>query len=188
MSWKDVAKKSPIIYSINAKIKSSKLKYSSVKLAKSYDAKTSKMGLEYNTDKAIADFKSRHHALNSSFKIGDGKRLNVFWVGSNQSQDESGFLQSLKRLTNVTVFRSFNGEYGSWDGEINGNISASFEEVRAFNSRALLEQISIAHNDQRIDFLFGQMWAHRLTKECLSKVRSMGIPTINISMDDRLPP
>jgi len=51
----------------------------------------------------------------------------------------------------------------------------------------LLKQIGQAHSKGGVDLLIGQMWANRISKEALSKVQEMGIPVINIAMDDRLP-
>ena len=33
----------------------------------------------------------------------------------------------------------------------------------------------------------GQMWSNCISKKSLMRVQSMGIPTINISMDDKIP-
>ena len=59
--------------------------------------------------------------------------------------------------------------------------------MRRLNDEALIEQVSRAQADGSIDFLIGQMWAHIFSEGTLLKVRELGIPIINIAMDDRLP-
>ena len=59
--------------------------------------------------------------------------------------------------------------------------------MREDNDSALIEQVKNSHKNQKIDILIGQMWSHIFSKDILSKVSALGIPIINIAMDDRLP-
>jgi spore maturation protein CgeB len=187
MNWKETAKKWPLMYWINAKLKCYELKQGLARFALEYNFKAAVSGFNYDADKAIDEFKRRHRRYCPAFIPAPLGSLRVFWVGTNQDQDESGFLQALHRLAKVTVFHNIEGEYGSWSGKATVSGSSSFEEIRRANDETLLEQVVQAHSEERIDLLLGQMWASLISKESLAKVQAMGIPVINISMDDRLP-
>lgn len=183
MSWKEIAKKSLLLYRINAKLKGYELKRDLAKLAQDYESKATASGFRYDAAKVVGDFKCRHRHYRPDFAPVPLGALRVFWVGANQSQDESGFLQALHRLCKVTVFQNVEGKYGFWYG----NFSTPFAEIRRANDEALLKQIGRTHAEGGIDLLIGQMWAGQISKEALSKVQAMGVPVINIAMDDRLP-
>jgi spore maturation protein CgeB len=187
MSWRDVAKRSRWLYWINAKIKCFKLKYALASLARSYQAKAAVSGISYEPNKAVEEFKRRHRRLRPAYKPATKNDLRIFWVGTNQSQDESGFLQALNRIADVTVFRNIDGNYGIWGGDTTDGKISTLSEIRQANDSALLIQVEQAHAAGELDLLLGQMWASRVSKEALTKVQAMGIPVINIAMDDRLP-
>ena len=92
-------------------------------------------------------------------------------------------MQALEKCGNVTNFVNKNGSYGPIY-EVKG---LHWLQVRRLNDEALIEQVSRAQADGYIDFLIGQMWAHIFSEDTLLKVRELGIPIINIAMDDRLP-
>jgi spore maturation protein CgeB len=183
MNWKEFAKKLSILRSINAKLKCYKLKRNQANLARDYDAKASNRGVDYSEDQAINEFKNRHISRCPGHSPAALGALRVFWVGTNQSQDESGFLQALHRIAKVTVFHNIEGEYGIWSG----NEATSLAEIRQANDQELMKQIEEARSKDGVDVLLGQMWAGRISKEVLVQVQELGIPVINIAMDDRLP-
>lgn len=183
MSLREFLKKWPPLYRINARLKCYELKRDLARLAQHYESRATFSGFRYSADKVVADFKSRHLKYHPDFAPVPLGALRVFWVGANKSQDETGFLQALRRLCSVTVLQNFEGEYGLWDA----NSSTPFAEIRRANDEALLKQIGRIHADRGIDLLLGQMWADKISKEALFKVQAMGIPVINIAMDDRLP-
>lgn len=187
MNWKETAKEWPPLYWINAKLKCYELKRDQSRLKREYEAKAASSGFSYGEDKAIEEFKRRHRCYQPGYVAAPLGSLRVFWVGTNKDQDESGFLQALHRLANVTVFHNIEGKYGIWSGNATALGSSTFAEIRQINDEVLLKQIAQAHAEEGVDVLLGQMWASRISKESLARVQAMGIPVINISMDDRLP-
>lgn len=187
MNWKETAKKFPLLYWINAKLKCYQLKRDLARLAREYEFKAAVGGFSYVAEKAVEEFKHRHRHYCPDFVPRVPGELRVFWVGTNRSQDESGFLQALHRVCNVKVFHNIQGEYGIWGGNVTVAGVPTFAEIRQANDDALLQQIGQAHAVGGVDVLLGQMWASLISKEALAKVQRMGIPVINIAMDDRLP-
>jgi spore maturation protein CgeB len=55
------------------------------------------------------------------------------------------------------------------------------------NDACLLEQIQEFSRGGGVSVLMGQMWANFISAEALQRVQAMGIITVNVSMDDRLP-
>jgi len=184
---KNIAKQIGFLNWINSEIKSRKLKKNLFKLGRKYLLEAERKGFNYSASTVIENFKNEHKKNAPNFVAKDIGSLRVFWVGSNLNQDESGFLQSLKRLTDVTVFHNFKGHYGTWSGQGVELDALTFEHIRKVNDKELIEQVSKAYKMGGIDVLIGQMWAHRVSKEALLSVKNLGIPVINISMDDRLP-
>jgi spore maturation protein CgeB len=187
MNWKETAKRCGLLNWLNARLKSSKFKRDWAELSNDYRKRAVKLGFSYDSDLAIGKFKYWHQAHAPEFTASTRGSLRVFWVGSNLNQDESGFLQALRRLADVTVFHNFEGHYGTWSGQGIELDTLTFDHIRKVNDKELIEQVSRAHEMGGIDVLIGQMWAHRVSKEALLSVKNMGIPVINISMDDRLP-
>ena len=187
INWKEIFKKFAPLYWLNARIKGYKLKRDLGRLSIDYQRKAITSNINYSEDKTVADFKSRLELKYPNFTPASSGSLRIFWVGTNRDQDESGFIQALQQLASVTVFYNHKGLYGTWGGNAMSSSSNNFEETRKANDDSLLNQVMKAHAEEGIDVLVGQMWAHRISKEALGKVQSMGIPVINISMDDRLP-
>jgi spore maturation protein CgeB len=187
INWKEIFKKFAPLYWLNARIKAYKLKRDLARLACEYESKAASSGFSYDAEKAVDEFKRCHQRYRHGYAPVPYGALRVFWVGTHQSQDESGFLQALNRLAKVTVFHNIEGKYGIWSGNATALGSSTFAEIRRTNDETLLKQVVQAHADEGIDVLLGQMRAGLVSKEVLAKVQAMGIPVINISMDDRLP-
>jgi len=109
--------------------------------------------------------------------------LRVFWVGANYEQDRSGLLPSLASFGSVEVFSAREGTYGP----VYPTYVPYDRDTAQLNSRALTAQVLAAHRDRPIDVLIGQMWRSLYTADALSTIQGMGIATVNISWDDRLP-
>jgi glycosyltransferase involved in cell wall biosynthesis len=187
MNLKEIAKKSALLYWVNAKLKCYQLKRDLARLTCEYSTKARARKFVYDAQEAVAEFKRRHQLYCPKFSPRAPGDLRVFWVGTNQSQDESGFLQALQRICTVTVFTNIEGEYGIWSGNPKAAKVPSFAEIREANAETLLRQVTRAQEEGGVDVLLGQMWAWLIPKEALMRVQAMGIPVINISMDDRLP-
>jgi len=187
MIWKTYAKKCQLLNWINARLKCFQLKRGLARLTREYGRKSAITGFQYNAAQAVEEFKRRHRQRCPHFTPPARGQLHIFWVGTTQSQDESGFLQALCRVAKVTVFHNINGKYGIWTGESNTGEVPSFDDIRRANDECLLSQIKQANASDGINLLLGQMWANLTSKEALQEVQCMGIPVVNIAMDDRLP-
>ena len=179
---KKILKATKIGFAINAKLKAYLLQKSLEKLQHFYNKKIEKANFSYSPKNSLEAFKTSLTRHNSEFKSKPSGDLRVFWVGASHAQDNSGYLQSLRRLCKVTVYYDASGAYG-----INGQSGQSFDDVRASNDSTLLQKVKKAHSYGGIDILLGQMWAHLISPDTLLQIQKMGIPVINIAMDDRLP-
>ncbi|WP_214362260.1 CgeB family protein [Denitromonas iodatirespirans] len=104
----------------------------------------------------------------------------VFYLGTDEFQDRSGFLQALSRYADVRVFTREDGAYGQNDPRP--------PEIRipAITARLLALLESHAAEGWTPDVLMGQTWASVIDPDVLSVVRQRwGALIINISMDDR---
>ena len=182
-AFKDKLKKLKPFYAINAMIKSFQLKLDLSSLTHSYDKKYKAEVINFDEHSIINTFKRRHKELQPAYFPKKRGELNIFWVGASEAQDRSGFLQALNRLGQVTEFWNRDGQYGPIY-ELGGY---SWLQVREINDSALIEQVKQAQLKGTIDILIGQMWSHIFSEEALLKIRELGIPIINIAMDDRLP-
>lgn len=186
LQLRDRLKKVKLLLSLNSAWRARQLKSGLKRLRHLYSKAAAAQGIEYHEDVALAIASNNlQRKINLPYPI--SRRLKVFWVGANRDQDHSGFLQALKRLCNVTCFFNFNGEYGLWYKNRHGRVKTYDPTIVALNDSALLEQVELTNNLTGIDILMGQMWANYISVEALSRIRTMGIPVINVSMDDRLP-
>ncbi|MBT0962315.1 glycosyltransferase [Denitromonas sp. IR12] len=104
----------------------------------------------------------------------------MFYLGTDEFQDRSGFLQALSRYADVRVFTREDGAYGQNDPRP--------PEIRipAITARLLALLESHAAEGWTPDVLMGQTWASVIDPDVLSVVRQRwGALIINISMDDR---
>lgn len=109
-------------------------------------------------------------------------RLRIFLFGGNEAQDKTGFYQALDNLGELIVFKNLMGGYGP------ENDGTPFKKIFIeHNEKALLQQLKEENEKGQIDILIGQMWAHRISEKALKIAQAMGIITINVAMDDRLP-
>lgn len=180
---KDRLKKFHFLYALNAQLKAFQLKRGLRALKRHYDKRYRDEAVRYNEEAAVISFKERHLQLQPKFSSKKPGELKIFWVGAHEAQDKSGFLQSLSKFGQVSKFRNKDGVYGP-HYEIPG---LSWLQVREANDDALISQVTSAHLQGAVDILIGQMWAHIYSESALLKIRALGIPVINIAMDDRLP-
>jgi spore maturation protein CgeB len=175
----------PVAFKLNAFLKARQLKYRQDKLNQKYNSRIRNHGFQYSREISIDAFHER-----ISFQKYKKKRfgdLGIFWVGANRDQDESGFLQALRRCGEVYEFKNAHDGYGLWYSDSLGKVRVFDKEIVKLNDRCLLKQVSSLLNENKIDILIGQMWANYVSVECLQSIQKLGVPVINISMDDRLP-
>ena len=113
--------------------------------------------------------------------------LRIFWAGTSEAQDRSGFLQSLEKFGNVTAMTAAGGAHGFVSASPKDPSILLDDDLRKVNSRMLLEQVERQSSVSKVDVLMGQMWANYISPDALRTIQSWGIATINVSMDDMLP-
>lgn len=123
----------------------------------------------------------------SSASINHPKKINVtvnkiLWIGGNYDQDHSGFIQSLKNFAEVVTYTNIDGKYGLLKQPKNSK-KIIFDDIRDIHKKSILNLVK----NENIDLVMGQMWASTIDPEMLIEIRGMGIPCINIAMDDKLP-
>jgi hypothetical protein len=94
-----------------------------------------------------------------------------------------GFFQGLQRLGDVHTYINAHGKYG-----INPprGLKLSLHEHQQC-SQHLYESVLEANQVKPIDFVIGTFTAPSVSLEALRAIRGLGIPIINIAMDDMLP-
>ncbi len=177
----------PFIAAVNSKVKARQLSTGLKHLAAYYKSQAEKHSFQYQDQAAVDEFQRRQLKLNPGCGPKKSGNLRIFWVGANRDQDESGFLQALRRIGTVIEFHNWKGSYGQWYWDSLGRVQVYDPAITALNDHALKSQIEIALKDGAIDLIMGQMWANYISKEALAWVRGHSIPVVNISMDDRLP-
>lgn len=140
--------------------------------------------ISYSRTKIITNFKL---GIKNQINFDTSDKLRVFWVGTDESQDYSGFLQALNKLFYVVNFTNSDGTYGL---KKNSGINSpdSIKKLSEVNGNELIEQLDRQINYfGNFDLLIGQMLGNNISNSSLDYVKSKGIKIINISMDDRLP-
>lgn len=183
---KVIAKKISLLVAVNKIIKARKIKYELKRLHAYYLHQALELGISYDENHAWSVAKSRMKDIWGKMPVLD-KKIRIFWVGANRDQDESGFLQALRKIATVTEFHNWTGSYGQWYWDESGQVQVFDRNIVDLNDKELVNQVKLAKEKDGIDILMGQMWANYISKEALARIRSYGIPVINISMDDRLP-
>ena len=179
-------KKIPLFFNLNSMLKAKQLENDIAKLRERYNQRVSQEKYSYTKKEQIKNFKERlQHLCPNKFPKKESC-LNILWVGSLQSQDESGFIQGLKEMGHVVSFWAGANQYGIYSTLNAKSKFLSFEEMRAFNDQKIIEKVQ--HQKKvGLDLVIGQLWAHLVSPETISAIRKLGIPVINVSMDDRLP-
>jgi len=109
-------------------------------------------------------------------------RLNIFFVGTYYDHEMQGFYQGLQELGDVYTYTNAHGRYG-----INAprGMKFSLHEHQQW-CQHLYESVFKAHQFRSIDFVIGTFTAPSVPLETLLAIRRLGIPIINIAMDDML--
>lgn len=104
----------------------------------------------------------------------------IFFMGTDEQQDKSGFVQALQRVAQVEVFTRDDGGWGQ-------NDPAPYAARRLRNTQRLWTLISeLAAKAWVPDVLLMQSWGCLVQPEMFSRIRNtFGTAIINIAMDDR---
>jgi hypothetical protein len=184
---KEHLRRLPAVAAANRIIKARRLRAGLAHLSAHYGELAAERRVSYDEDAAWAECQRRVRSVQMLAPQGFRDRPRVFWVGANRDQDESGFLQALRRVASVIEFRNWKGGYGQWYWDSFGRVQVFDPYITALNDSALMKQVKAAVQDGGVDLLMGQMWANYVSAGALGRVRELGVPIVNISMDDRLP-
>lgn len=107
-------------------------------------------------------------------------RPRVFFMGTDEQQDKSGFVQALQRVADVEVFTREDGAWGQ-------NDPAVYELRRKRNTQRLWALVSeLSARGWTPDFLLTQTWGCLVEPGMFSRIRkAFGSLIVNIAMDDR---
>ena len=168
---KEYLRKNPVVYAINSRLKSMQLRAQYQKTMQHYTVIASAV----STAKRWQALSDRMRAL---FDL--GRRGRVLFVGTDEQQDGSGFVQALERSVELTLFRHADGSYGQ-------NHRGDWEVRVARNSARLRELMAeSAARDAVPDIVLMQSWASYMSPAVLSELRARyGCLVFNIAMDDR---
>jgi len=164
-------KRNSFIFKVNSFVKSEIVKYRYKKIVNSYKTKVQTYSLEELL--ILKGFDG-----NWSNKFVD-RKPRIFYLGTDEFQDKSGFLQALEKFSILTYFTREDGGYGQYKNGTN---------VIKCNSKRLFNLFSQAEENQNTpDILLMQTSAWRIGLDTLIKLKNKykEIKIINISMDDR---
>lgn len=104
----------------------------------------------------------------------------VFFMGTDEQQDKSGFLQALERVADVRCFTRDDGSWGQ-------NDPAPYAARRERNTQRLWTLLAdLTQQGWRADVLLIQTWGCLIDPAVLSRIReTYGTQICNVSMDDR---
>lgn len=110
------------------------------------------------------------------------KSGNVLYVGTDEMQDKSGFIQELSKVYNVYLFTKDDGSYGQYHEYIHGNLLGPNSNTNRLER--ILEELS--HQNIKIDFVLMQSWGRLWDVERLINLKlNYAFKMYNICMDDR---
>jgi spore maturation protein CgeB len=174
----------PLVYRANAYLKAAATRRALARLSDQYTASARDNGRAADERTVIRWVRER--LKDRDVRRPGGARLRIFWVGSNFPQDDSGFLQALRTFGEVQTFQNAEGGYGLLFHGKTGQVKTYDARLVERNDQELLKQVGRAVETGGCDLLMGQMWANYLSAAALRRVQQMGIPTVNVAMDDRL--
>jgi hypothetical protein len=174
-TFKEKLKQIPLLCSANAALKSAKVKRTYEKVQKDYEKLALQKAIIYDESTIPDQVKIREGKLGSHNPRLKGE-LRILYVGTDAEQDFGGIIQGLLKFGEVILFEHKPGKYGQQ------LYSDKRENVPEINGARLLE---IVNGSGSIDAIIGQMWAFTMDGDSLKKVRHVGVPVINLAMDDR---
>lgn len=168
---KNYLKKNSFVFNVNSFVKSEVVKYRYKKIVNFYKKKIQTSSLE-----ELLLLKGFDRNWSNNFK---DRKPSIFYLGTDEFQDKSGFLQALNKFAVVTFFTKKDGSYGQYK---NKKYSALLNSEWLFE---LFEQLEF--KNKLPDILLMQTWAWRIDVNSLLKLKEKyeNLKVINISMDDR---
>ena len=168
---KNYLRQNAMAYAVNSHMKSVQLK-----------TRYQKTLLHYTSISSNASLAEHWVRLRRNIEAlpGFGCGVRVLFVGTDEQQDSSGFIQALERGVELTLFRHADGSYGQ-------NHRGDWKARVARNSARLRELMAeSAARDAVPDIVLMQSWASYMSPAVLSELRARyGCLVFNIAMDDR---
>lgn len=123
---------------------------------------------------------ARLAARHQSIWLEAQRRARVFFMGTDEQQDKSGFVHALQRVADVEVFTREDGAWGQ-------NDPADYEKRRVRNTQRLWTLMSeLSAKGWVPDLLITQTWGCLVEPKMFSRIRkTFGTLVVNIAMDDR---
>ncbi|MDO8500597.1 MAG: glycosyltransferase [Gemmatimonadaceae bacterium] len=171
-----------MIYALNSFIKDVALSVQLARISRVYESKVACVPANWDRRNLIKMLHDRMRGAGVQQVRWPAAPMHIYCVGTYYDHEATGFLQSLARFGQLSLYYNMQGEYG-----LNPPIGVSAYRARESNSRHLVEHIRALNAERRVDCVIGTMTAQQLSVHALQSVRKMGIPVINMAMDDRLP-
>jgi len=178
MNLKNNLKKFKLLYKINTKWKAYCVKQSYYSLKRYYEKVSVKRDILYKEIEIKSKVNNFLQKQNKNIINLPKGKLKIFYIGTDLGQDSGGIIQGLKKFGKVVLFEQKPGVYGQMLPSIR-------KDAAEFNGKHLLKMIKNTLKLDQIHIIIGQMWGSTMAPEALQEIRRMGIPVINISMDDR---
>ena len=136
--------------------------------------------VEYQYKRIVQYYKSKVRKPTKREKIIIDHKPIVFYMGCDEMQDKSGFLQALGGITELSYFTKADGSYGSYSyGVLNRKKNILQNGDRLINLLGGMEK--------KPDLLLMQSWEWRIGLATLQKIKKLypSMLIANIAMDDR---
>lgn len=134
---------------------------------------------KYDENETIKLFHEKLNSRGLTINPKEKGLLNIFYAGTDYSQDYSGFIQGLEKFGHVHIFKNELNNYGILKPR-----SLVDKETLKSNSENLFKQVKSGHNNKKIDLFLGQLLSNYIYVDTLIRIQDLGIPVINISLDD----
>lgn len=170
---RNALKKIGIVYSLNALWKANVQRKNYETLKKHYQSISEKNNIKYSEETVTKQLQ------NNQWHKAEKGDLRIVYVGTDFQQDYGGIIQGLEKFGHVIPFIRKSGEYGQQISKY------STDEVAKQNAQQLLRIVRALLKSGPINSVLGQMWRKTMELRVLKEIRNMGIPIVNISMDDR---
>lgn len=169
---KEAFKKIGWINSLNACLKSRKLKKDYQRTVQLYARRKSAGSAEALLDQRAGDRLARLYH--------NGRPLRILFLGTDEQQDRGGTLQALNLFGDLTCFYREDGSYG----QNHPGSAFSRQQANTARLRSIMQQLHAEGKTPHL--LIAQTWASFIDPEFLGSIRrTYGTIIINIAMDDR---
>lgn len=179
---KKLLKTIPVVYLVNSFLKDIALSFTTARIKQSYKLRVEQLpkDLINGNIKPMLHKRMQKNGVRPIAK--SSTPLHIYFVGTYQDHEAFGLLQALQRMGSVSIHFDIDGQYG-----INSSARIDGSPAIGADNNFLVDQISALHGQRRIDFVIGTFLASTVAVETLGSIRNMGIPVVNMALDDRLP-